>query len=221
MVISYRESEDAALVRLAQDDDSRAFDELVRRYQGRVYRLSRGILRHEDDAAEALQDTFLSAYRNLKNFRAESTFSTWLYRIATNASLMRCRKRRGNHVSIEQPEGRNGDVEPLQLPDWSAQPLEVLLTAETRAVMEAGIQRLPVDLRTVFVLRDIECLPNAEVSKILALSVPAVKSRLHRGRLFLRDWMARYFNDQVMPGPSGPTGQPRRGLGELTGRAAW
>ena len=221
MIISYRESEDAALVRFAQDDDSRAFDELVRRYQSRVYRLSCGILRHEDDAAEALQDTFLSAYRDLKNFRAESTFSTWLFRIATNASLMKYHKRRGNHVSLDQPESQNGDTAPLQMPDWSAQPLEALLTAETRGVMEAGIQRLPVDLRTVFVLRDIERIPNAEVSAILELSVPAVKSRLHRGRVFLRDWMARYFNDQVMPSASHPTGQSPRRLGELTGRAAW
>jgi RNA polymerase sigma-70 factor (ECF subfamily) len=170
MVILYRQSGDAVLVRSAQDDDSRAFDELVRRYQDRVYRLCFGILRHEDDAIEALQETFLSAYRGLKNFRAESTFSTWLYRIATNASLMKYRKRRENHISLEQSQSQNKDAEPLELPDWSAQPLEELLTAETRQVMEEGIQRLPADLRTVFVLRDIEGLSNAEVSAILELS---------------------------------------------------
>src|SRR4051812_43650501 len=89
---------DEELVKIAQAGDTRAFDELVRRYREKVYRLSFKILRHEDDAAESLQDAFLSAYRGLKNFKAESTFSTWLYRIATNASLMKYRKRRDNHV---------------------------------------------------------------------------------------------------------------------------
>ena len=197
MAISYRESEDADLVRFAQDDDTRAFDELVRRYQGKIYRLSYKILRHEDDAADALQDAFLSAYRGLKNFKAESTFSTWLYRIATNASLMKYRKRRDNHVSLDQSQSQNEDAEPMQLPDWSAQPPEELLTAETREVMEEGIQRLPEELRTVFVLRDIEGLSNAEVGEILELSVAAVKSRLHRARIALRERLNRYFADRM------------------------
>jgi RNA polymerase sigma-70 factor (ECF subfamily) len=201
MAIPYRQSEDTVLVRFAQDEDTRAFDELVRRYQDKVYRLTYKILRHEDDAAEAMQDTFLSAYRGLKNFRAESSFSTWLYRIATNASLMKYRKRRDNHVSLDQSQSRNEYAEPMQLPDWSAQPPEELLTTETREVMAEGIQRLHVELRTVFVLRDIEGLSNAEVSALLKLSVPAVKSRLHRGRLFLRDWLARYFDDPTTRRP--------------------
>ena len=174
-----------------------ADDELVRRYQDKVYRLSYKILRHEDDAAEALQDAFLSAYRGLRNFKAESTFSTWLYRIATNASLMKYRKRRDNHVSIDQSQSSNEDAEPLQLTDWSEQPTEALLTAETRQVMEEGIQRLPEDLRTVFVLRDIQELSNAEVAEILGLSVAAVKSRLHRGRIQLRERLNRYFTDRM------------------------
>ncbi len=100
------ELEDAQLVVMAQAGDTRAFDELVRRYRDRVYRLSYKILRHEEDAAESLQDAFLSAFRGLKNFKAESTFSTWLYRIATNASLMKYRKRRDNHVSLGCRIGR-------------------------------------------------------------------------------------------------------------------
>jgi RNA polymerase sigma-70 factor (ECF subfamily) len=184
-------------VRVAQAGDNRAFDELVRRYQDKVYRLSYKILRHEDDAAEALQDAFLSAYRGLKNFKVESTFSTWLYRIATNASLMKYRKRRGDHVSIEQSQSQNEEAEPMQLRDWSALPLEELLTAETREVMEEGIARLPIELRTVFVLRDGEGRSNAEVADYLGLSVAAVKSRLHRARIALRERLNRYFSDRM------------------------
>ncbi len=197
MTDRYQTASDGELVRSAQAGENRAFDELVRRYQDKVYRLSYKILRHEDDAAEALQDAFLSAYRGLRNFKAESTFSTWLYRIATNASLMKYRKRRDGHISLDQPQGATEDSEPIQLADWSAQPPEELLTAETRQVMAEGIERLPEELRTVFVLRDIEELSNAEVAEVLDLSVAAVKSRLHRGRIQLRERLNRYFNDRM------------------------
>jgi len=197
MTVAYATQGDEDLVRIAQAGDNRAFDELVRRYRDKVYRLSYKILRHEEDAAEALQDAFLSAYRGLKNFKVESTFSTWLYRIATNASLMKYRRRREGHVSLEQSQSSDGSGEPLQIPDWSAQPLGDLLNRETREVMEEGISRLPEELRTVFVLRDIEELSNAEVAEILNLSVAAVKSRLHRARIFLRDRLNRYFADKM------------------------
>lgn len=198
MSTDFKSATDEQLVQAAQAGATRAFDELVRRYREKVYRLSFKILRHEDDAAEALQDAFLSAYRGLKNFKAESTFSTWLYRIATNASLMKYRKRRDGHVSLEQSQGPEGEAgEALQLPDWSTQPMQELLDAETRAVMEEGIQRLPEELRTVFVLRDIQELSNQEVAEILDLTVAAVKSRLHRARLALRDRLNRYFADKL------------------------
>ncbi len=197
MTAMYATQGDEDLVRLAQAGDNRAFDELVRRYREKVYRLSYKILRHEDDAAEALQDAFLSAYRGLKNFKVESTFSTWLYRIATNASLMKYRRRREGHISLEQSQSTDGGGEPLQIPDWSSQPLRELLNSETREVMEEGVARLPEELRTVFVLRDIEELSNAQVAEILNLSVAAVKSRLHRARIFLRDRLNRYFADKM------------------------
>jgi len=189
---------DGDLVCLAQSGDTRAFDELVRRYREEVYRLCFKFLRNEDDAAEALQDAFLSAFRGLKNFKAESTFSTWLYRIATNASLMKYRKRRDNLVSLEQSQSTNEGAPALQIPDWSKQPLEDLLDAETRQVMEEGKALLPEDQRTVFVMRDEDGLSNAEVAEILSLSVAAVKSRLHRARLDLRDRLNRYFADRLI-----------------------
>ena len=197
MSLDLKTAADAELVRSAQEGESRAFDELVLRYRDKVYRLAYKILRHEDDAAEALQDAFMSAFRGIKNFKVESTFSTWLYRIATNASLMKYRRRREGHVSLEQSQSPDGSGEPLQIPDWSAQPLGDLLNSETREVMEEGVAKLPEELRTVFVLRDIEELSNAEVAEILNLSVAAVKSRLHRARIFLRDRLNRYFADKM------------------------
>jgi RNA polymerase sigma-70 factor, ECF subfamily len=220
MPLSHRRSDDAVLVRRAQEDDPRAFDELARRYQDRVYRLCCGILRHEDDAAEALQDAFLSAYRGLKSFKAESTFSTWLYRIATNASLMKYRRRRDNHVSLDQSQGADEEAEPMQLPDRSAQPLESLLAAESREVMAESIRRLPEELRAVFVLRDLEGLSNNEVGEALRLSVPAVKSRLHRGRRFLRDHMAGYFDDRPTRRSPGRAAQASGWPMETAGQSA-
>jgi RNA polymerase sigma-70 factor (ECF subfamily) len=193
----FKDMPDADLVKAAQGGDKRGFDELVRRYQDKVYRLCFKILRHEDDASEALQDAFLSAFRGLKNFKAESTFSTWLYRIATNASLMKYRKRRDGHNSLEQSQSANEDSETMQIPDWSQQPVKDLVDSETREVMSEGIQRLPEELRTVFVLRDVQLLSNAEVAEVLELSVAAVKSRLHRARRQLRDWLDRYFKDRL------------------------
>ena len=198
MSTDYHALPDDQLVKLAQGNDTRAFDELVRRYRDKVFRLSYKILRHEDDAAEALQDAFLSAFRGLKNFKAESTFSTWLYRIATNASLMKYRKRRDGMVSLEQSQSRDNESgEALQLPDWSTQPLEELLDTELDTVLREGVELLPEDDREVFVRRDIVGLSNQEVAGELGLTVAAVKSRLHRARMKLRDRLNRYFSDRL------------------------
>jgi RNA polymerase sigma-70 factor (ECF subfamily) len=190
---------DHELVTRAQGGDNRAFDELVRRYENKVYRLTFKILRHEDDAGEALQDAFLSAYRGLKNFKADSTFSTWLYRVATNAALMKYRKRRDGHVSLEQSQSHDEDAEGLQIADWSALPDDDLLTGELDVILAEGLDRLPDELREVFVMRDIEELSNGDVAERLKLTVPAVKSRLHRARLQLRDRLNRYFQDRMRP----------------------
>ncbi len=192
---------DARLVDLARDGDSRAFDELVRRYQDRVFRLCYKILRHEDDALEASQDAFLSAFRGLARFKAESTFSTWLYRVATNAALMKYRKRRDGHVSYEQSQSSIEDLEPLAIADWSSQPLDNLLDTETREILTREMDRLPENEREVFVLRDIMEQSNDQVSKELGITVAAVKSRLHRARVHLRDRVNRYFRDRLTRKP--------------------
>ena len=196
--MTYTMELDKNLVRMSQEGDTRAFDELVRRYTHKVYRLSFRILRHEEDAAEALQDAFLSAYRGIKNFKAESTFSTWLYRIATNASLMKYRKRRGQHLSLEQSQQGVGDErEPMELPDWSSQPLDDLLDSEARRAMEQAVLQLPEELRVVLVLRDLEGHSNSQVADILSVSIAAVKSRLHRARLALRNRLNRHYGERI------------------------
>jgi RNA polymerase sigma-70 factor (ECF subfamily) len=194
--MGYRQHADNNLVRLAQLEDTRAFDELVKRYKQRVYGLTYKILRHEEDAAEALQDTFLSAFRGLKNFKAEAMFSTWLYRIAANASLMKLRKRRANHVSLEQSRGWDEDEEPLDIMDPVRLPLEDLLDHETCDILADGFRQLPGDLSVVFALRDLEERSNAEVAEMMGLTIAAVKSRLHRARLFLRSRLGKYFDER-------------------------
>ena len=164
-----------------------------KRYRDKVYRLAYKILRHEDDAAEALQDAFLSAFRGLKNFKAESTFSTWLYRVTTNAALMKYRKRREGHFSLEQSQSKDENSHPIELADWSALPADELEDQETWDVLSDAVDQLPEDLRIVFLRRDWLEESNAEVADGLGLTVAAVKSRLHRARIQLRDRLSRHF----------------------------
>jgi len=193
------EISDAQLIaRCLVGDDRHAFAELVKRHQSPVRACLRKLTAGNHALADDLaQETFVLAWRNLKSFRQEVRFSTWLYRIATNAALMKYRKRRDGHVSLEQSQSGEGTGEPMQIPDWSQQPLNELLNSETHDVMEEGVEKLPEELRTVFVLRDVEGLSNAEVAEVLNLSVAAVKSRLHRARIALRDRLNRYFADKL------------------------
>lgn len=193
------EDDDATLVARARAGEGDAFGRLVRRYEDRVYRLAWRIV-GPDEAEDALQEAFLSAWRALPRFQGDAAFSTWLYRIATNAALMRLRKRRGDVVSLDAPL-RGGDageegIPARELRDWSATPEEELINEETRAAMEAAIAELPDDWRTAFVLRDVEGLSNGEAAAALELSLPAFKARVHRARLFLRDRLDRHFGER-------------------------
>jgi RNA polymerase sigma-70 factor (ECF subfamily) len=186
---------DEELVHSAQAGESPAFDELVRRYTNIVYRVLYKILRHEEDSQDALQDTFVSAYRALPRFRQDAKFSTWIYRIATNAALMKARSRKTNLVSLDQPgdEGEGRGV--WDLPDWSATPDQEILTDEIRRVMEEAIQALPPEQRAAFVLHDVQDLSSAETAAAMSITVSAVNSRLHRARVFLRDRIGRYVHN--------------------------
>jgi|SRR5437867_5523415 len=187
---------DEELVRRAQADDDRAFGELVSRYETKVFSLALKMVRNPEDAEDILQDTFLRAYRGIKSFKGHSTFSTWIYRITANSALMRLRKKQLPTVSIEDADERET---PVSIADWAPGPVEQLLSQELQQVMDEAIEALPAEFRQVFVLRDIEEISNAEVAEILDLSVAAVKSRLHRARLKVRNRLAAYFGEKRKP----------------------
>jgi len=187
---------DEELVRRSKEDDERAFGELVSRYESKVYSLALRMVRNPEDAEDVLQDTFLRAYRGIKSFQGASTFSTWIYRITANSALMRLRKKQLPTVSIEDQEERET---PVNIADWTPGPVEQLMTQELQSEMDEAIEALPPEFRQVFILRDIEERSNAEVAEILDLSVAAVKSRLHRARLKVRNRLAGYFTDSEKP----------------------
>ncbi len=197
-----QDADDAALVERAQAGESSAFDELMRRYEGRVFHLVRRIVGDPDEAEDALQETFLSAYRGLPRFKREARFSTWIFRIATNAALMRLRKRREGMVSLDAPLPSDGEGEPrtLDLRDWSATPDQELADRETKGAMDEAIAALPPELAAVFLLRDVEGMSNEEAAEATGLSLAAAKSRLHRARLILRDRLNRHFAGRAQDG---------------------
>ena len=187
------EADDATLVRKAKKGDEAAFTELIHRHESRVYNHARRLMGNSQDAEEVLQDTFLQVYRNLTRFEERSRFSTWIYRIATNEALMKLRKAsRKREVFLEETAGRDewwGD----EIREFVRSPLDDLLDREIGRHLEKVLAELPEEYRVVFTMRDIDGLSNAEVAEILEISVPAVKSRLHRSRLYLRNRMSRIF----------------------------
>ena len=186
---------DIELVQAAQRGDKRAFAQLVEKYEQRIYNLARKMMHDQQDAEDVLQETFINVYRHLNDFHGASSFSTWLYRIATNASLMKLRGRKEVTISLDEPvESDNGEnAMPREIVDWGVTPEEALLNGEVRARMDAAVTALPESLRTVFVLRDIEGLSVQETADVLSISVPNVKTRLHRARMTLRENLSAYF----------------------------
>ncbi len=187
--------EDKELIQKARTGDERAFTELIQRYEDMVYSFSYKVCRDKEKAEETLQDTFINVYKNLSSFKGRSKFSTWLYSIVANNCLMKHRKRKLDDlwVSLDQPPMLEGDGH--QITAWDATPAEMLMDKELREKMDTAILMLPSDYRIVFVLRDIEGRSTEEVAKILKLSVPAVKSRLRRARVFLRNQLNEYLSE--------------------------
>jgi RNA polymerase sigma-70 factor, ECF subfamily len=181
------------LVAAAKKGDTGAFEELVNRYEKKIFRVTMNITRNQQDAEDAMQDAFLKAYAHLKDFSGDSRFYTWLVRIAANEALMRLRKRRPNVLSLDEPIDGEEDLMPREIEDWGPDPLDRFAQTEMRGILENAIDALTPDFRTVFVLRDIEELSTEETAKALNISVPAVKSRLLRARLKLREKLDRYF----------------------------
>lgn len=187
--------DELTLVQAAQNGDVGAFEELIRRYDRNIFRIANHITQNREDAEDVVQEAFLKAYQNLKKFQGQSKFYTWLVRIAVNESLMKLRKRRSDRtVSIDQDiETDEAESIPREVADWSPNPEDLYGQEELRDILSRTINGLPPSFRMVFVLRDVEGLSTEETAEALDLSIPAVKSRLLRARLQLRDRLNKYF----------------------------
>jgi RNA polymerase sigma-70 factor (ECF subfamily) len=181
------------LVAAAKAGDAAAFEELVNRYERKIFRLTMNITRNREDAEDAMQDAFLKAYAHLKSFQEDSRFYTWLVRIAANEALMRLRKRRPNLFSLDEPMEGDDDLMPREIEDWAPSPEQRFAQTEMGDILSKVIDQLEPDYRAIFVLRDIEELSTEETAAAVGISVPAVKSRLLRARLKLRQKLNRYF----------------------------
>jgi RNA polymerase sigma-70 factor (ECF subfamily) len=185
---------EAALVAQARVGNSGAFTELVNRYERKIFRLARHITQSEDDAQEILQDTFLKAFEHLPEFHGNSRFYTWLVRIAVNESLMKLRKRKsGKMVSLDESIDTGEETIAREIAVWDDNPEQRYSQSELRQILEDAIDSLPPIFRSVFVLRDVDELSTEETASALNISIPAVKSRLLRARLQLRDKLTRFF----------------------------
>jgi len=184
------------LSRLRSGDRS-AFAELVENHSAHIYGLALRMVDDPMEAEEILQETFLQAVRHIGSFRGDATLGTWLHRIAANQALMRLRRRQTGTISLEDDSSLQSPQENLALADWSSRPESELLSQEARREIETAIRGLPDRLRVVFVLRDVEGYSTAETAGLLDLSASAVKSRLMRARLQLRDRLSAYYDERI------------------------
>ena len=186
-------SDEAALVRAAKDGDTAAFETLVLRYSNKVFRVAQHISRCSEDAEEIAQETFLKALQHLKNFEERSRISTWLIRIAVNIALERLsRSRRRRLLSIDEEEGEQ-DYVGQRIADWRPNPEQLYSRSELGEILKQALESLSSGYSTVFLLRDIEGFSIAETAEALGLSEPAVKTRLVRARLQLRERLSQHF----------------------------
>jgi len=190
--------DEAQLVAAAKSGDLAAFDELVSRYERKIFRLTLHITQNREDAEDAMQEAFLKSYEHLPGFQGDSRFYTWLVRIAVNEALMKLRKRRPNQVSLDQPKTTDDDDTLLrEIEDWGPSPEQRYAQTELSEILNEAISHLEPDYRTVFILRDAEGISTEETAQLLGISIPAVKSRLLRARLKLRHRLNKYFRRSV------------------------
>jgi len=187
------QDDEPVLVAAAKAGDMVAFETLVGRYERKIFRLTQNITQNREDAEDAMQEAFLKAYEHLGGFEGNSRFYTWLVRIAVNQALMKLRKRRPNVVSLDEPVETGEDTMPREVEDWGPSPEDRYEQTELGGILSTVIGELDPSFRIVFQLRDIEELSTEETAEALGLSVPAVKSRLLRARLKLRQRLNRYF----------------------------
>src|SRR5512135_626343 len=176
--------DEAILVAQARENDSRAFSELVRRYEGKIFRLAMHVTQNREDAEDVLQETFMKAYEHLDQFKGDSKFYTWIVRIAVNQALMKLRRRKTDKsVSLDETIDTGEDTVVREIAAWDENPEARFSREELGSILDTAIQSLEPPYRSVFVLRDIDELSTEETAEVLGLSVPAVKSRLLRARL--------------------------------------
>lgn len=186
--------DDLTLVHACKNGDVAAFEQLVNRYQARLLSIAQHITHNREDAQDAVQEAFLKAFRNLTQFRENSQISTWLIRIALNESLIKLRKRRSiKEVSMEEDLQCEEYAAPFEVADWEPNPEELYRGYEIRDILRSALQGLRPGLRVVFVLRDVEELSTEQVAEVLELTQAAVKTRLWRARLQLRERLSKYF----------------------------
>lgn len=187
-------SDDLDLVHASKNGDVAAFEQLVKRYDRKLLRIAQSVTHNAEDSQDAVQEAFLKAFQNLGQFREESQFSTWLIRITLNQSLMKLRKQGAiKDVSLDEDFQADGNTPPMEVIDWAPNPEQLYWASELRDILIKALEELSPILRTVFVLRDIEGVSTDQTAEVLNLSHTAVKARLWRGRLQLRERLNKYF----------------------------
>jgi RNA polymerase sigma-70 factor (ECF subfamily) len=187
-------SEEGDLVAQARTGNAKAFSDLINKYERKIFRLAQHITQNREDAEDVLQETFLKAYEHLDQFQGNSKFYTWIVRIAVNQALMKLRKRKSDRtVSMDEGIDTGEDIVVREIAAWDEDPEQRYSRDEINDILNQAVESLAPPYRTVFVLRDVEELSTEETAEALDLSIPAVKSRLLRARLQLRDKLTKFF----------------------------
>jgi RNA polymerase sigma-70 factor, ECF subfamily len=192
-------NDDLDLVHASKNGDVAAFEQLVKRYDRKLFRIAQHVTHNREDSEDVVQEAFLKAFQHLGEFRESSAFSTWLIRITLNQSLMKLRKQRRTvrEVSLEENSQVGEEMLPMEVADWAPNPEQLYRTSELRDILIKELRELRPLLRAVFVLRDIEGLSVVQTAEALNLSHTAVKARLRRARLQLRERLTKYFRDEM------------------------
>ncbi len=194
VAVPAEENDELDLVARSRQGDAAAFSVLVRRYEGKIFRLAMNITQNREDAEDVLQEAFFKAYEHLDQFQGNSKFYTWIVRIAVNQALMKLRKRKSDRaVSLDEQIDTGEDTVVREIAAWDPDPEQQYSQEELHKILNEAVLELAPIYRTVFTLRDIDGLSTEEAAEALDLSVPAVKSRLLRARLQLRDKLTRFF----------------------------
>ena len=187
--------DDLDLVKASKNGDVAAFEQLVKRYDRKLFRIAQSVTHNREDSQDVVQETLLKAYQHLAEFRGDSQFSTWLIRITLNQALSKLRKRRiVKEVSLDDDFDAEDVTLPREVADWAPNPEELYRASELRSILIASLKQISPILRAVFVLRDIEGLSIDETAEVLQLSIGAVKARLSRARQQLRKLLSKYFS---------------------------